>query len=86
MSIILEITPVIIKIFNITVNNTAIIKLKSGPARADIPKVNNKYRWIVTLKGCNREFLTSFLRKVSQEEDILKTTGKVAISVSFHGR
>ena len=68
------------------------IKLKEdsieilGPARADIPKVNNKYRWIVTLKGCNREFLTSFLRKVSQEVDILKTTGKVAISVSFHGR
>ena len=57
-----------------------------GPARADIPKVNNKYRWVVTLKSCSRELLTRFLRKASQEKDILKTTGKVAKSISFHGR
>ena len=46
-----------------------------GPARADIPKVNNKYRWIVTIKGQNRAEIIALLQKV-------KIKGKI----SFQGR
>ena len=46
-----------------------------GPARADIPKVNNKYRWIVTIKGQSRAEIIALLQKVTIK-------GKI----SFQGR
>lgn len=57
-----------------------------GPARADIPKVNNKYRWVITIKSDSRENLTSFLRKFTENGRKFQNCGKVAISVNFHGR
>ena len=57
-----------------------------GPARADIPKVNNKYRWVITIKGDSKDVLTEFLRKFTENGRKFQNCGKVAVSINFHGR
>lgn len=58
-----------------------------GPARAEIPKVNNKYRWIVTLKAGTRQELTDFLSCWTENGKMLKKIRKgTNLSILFDGK
>ena len=58
-----------------------------GPARADVPKVNKKYRWVVTIKGESREKLASFMHTATGSgAKLKKNSKKITVNVSFHGR
>ncbi|MFR1518297.1 MAG: primosomal protein N', partial [Clostridia bacterium] len=58
-----------------------------GPARAEMPKLNNKYRWVITLKGRHREELTTFLARWTDHGKMLKKIrGRTSLSISFDGR
>lgn len=58
-----------------------------GPARAEVPKVNGKYRWIITLKSACREDITALLTVWSANGRKLKQIrGGMNLSVSFDGR
>lgn len=57
-----------------------------GPARAEIPKVNNKYRWTVTLKAGTRNEITDFLSYWTDNGKILKKIKKgTNLSIMFDG-
>ncbi len=58
-----------------------------GPARSEIPKVNNRYRWVITLKAADRRSLTDFLSYWTNNGKMLKKIRKNAsLSVIFDGR
>lgn len=58
-----------------------------GPARAELPKLNNKYRWIITLKGERRKELTAFLAHWTDHGKMLKKIrGRANLSILFDGR
>ncbi len=58
-----------------------------GPARADIPKVNNKYRWIITLKAKKRQMIIDALENVAYSKELLKKLkNNTSMSINFIGR
>lgn len=58
-----------------------------GPARAEQPKLNNKYRWVITLKSKCRTTLTEFLAHWTEDGKMLKKIrGRANLSIRFDGR
>lgn len=58
-----------------------------GPARAEMPKVNGKYRWLITLKSEKRQNIVEFLNKVTNNRKLLKKIrGTATLSIRFDGR
>ena len=58
-----------------------------GPARAERPKLNNRYRWLITLKGRRREEIIAFLAYWTDHGKMLKKIrGRTKLSIRFDGR
>ena len=57
-----------------------------GPARAERPKLNNRYRWLITLKGRRREEIIAFLAYWTDHGKMLKKIrGRTKLSIRFDG-
>lgn len=58
-----------------------------GPARADVPKVNNKYRWIINLKAAERSIIIDALERLFTDKKYKrKLKGNISMTINFIGR